>query len=775
MRATSSHSLRGKLLVLAMATSTVALVLSTFAFSTYEYFVVRAEAIRNLESEAGILAANVGAAAAFDDTEHAQLVLQSLKLRSEFEAAGVFNERREVLAKYQRIPSSRQYVLPDKPPPAGVQWRGAILFVWQPITYKDSRIGFVYLESSFSPIVTRFIQYLGLALIVLTASWLIALWLASRLQKRISAPIVELSRTAREITQRKDYTVRAVKQGDDEIGQLADGFNEMLAQIQTHDSALQAAHDGLERRVGERTQELEKEIVVRRRVEEALGDEKERLSVTLRAIGDAVITTDTDGRIVLFNPVAEMLTGVASSDACGCKLGDVLKIVDERTRLPAEDPVTRILCTEGPVDLGEKILLNTPHVEEPIVEYSGACIRDLVGRLVGVVLVFRDVTEKHHTAQELLRAGKIETIGLLAGGIAHDFNNILTAVIGNISMARMDAPPGSELAVTLAAAETAAIRAGDLTRQLLTFSKGGAPIKKTASLGELIRETTNFILHGTKVACQFAIADGLWSAEVDAGQISQVIHNIVLNAVQAMPNGGLLHVSAHNAMTDRIGGLSIPTGRYVAISIQDSGPGIPAEKIQRIFEPYFTTKKHGTGLGLATSYSIIKRHDGFINAESTPGEGTTFHIHLPATTVRPTEPTPARLTHAGQGRVLVMDDEPQILHLASAMLARLGYEAETVSDGETAVRAYRTALDTGSPYLAVILDLTIPGAQGGKETMRQLLEIDPAVKTIVSSGYSEDPIMAHYRTHGFGGILPKPYDIESLSSALHELLAPRPR
>jgi CheY-like chemotaxis protein len=338
----------------------------------------------------------------------------------------------------------------------------------------------------------------------------------------------------------------------------------------------------------------------------------------------------------------------------------------------------------------------------------------------------------------------------------------------------MRTDPESDTAEILMEAEKACARAADLTRQLLTFAKGGAPVRKTASLGEMIRECCEFSLRGSNVRCEFSVADDLWTVEIDVGQMSQVIQNLVINADQAMPEGGVIRVSAGNLVLDaenRPLGLPLDDGRYVKVSVADRGTGISKEHLSKIFDPYFSTKHKGSGLGLAISYSIVKSHDGYLGAASELGEGTTFEIYLPASevSVRPEEKKEQKLL-AGEGRVLLMDDEEQLRKSAGRILNKLGYEVEFAGHGEEAIEIYQKAQASGKPFDAVILDLTVPGGMGGKETIKKLIELDPEVKAVVSSGYSNDPVMAEFKEYGFQGVLVKPYKIEELGELLHKLI-----
>ncbi len=347
--------------------------------------------------------------------------------------------------------------------------------------------------------------------------------------------------------------------------------------------------------------------------------------------------------------------------------------------------------------------------------------------------------------------------------------------MGNMSLIRLEGGLGEDSSRSLAQAEKAAVRARDLTQQLLTFAKGGAPIRTAVSLPEVVREVAEFTLHGSKVRCQFTLAADLWPASADKGQIGQVVQNIVINAMQAMTEGGVVEITAANVQIGSEMGPILPPGRYVRLDITDHGPGIQRADLTRIFDPYFTTKLRGSGLGLATVHSIVKKHAGHINAESELGKGTTFTIWLPAVEVTALRETtalfaPSRPSGAGQTRVLVMDDEQFICDLACSILKRYGYQATAVKDGAAAVSEYARALAAGEPYAVIILDLTIPGGMGGRQTLEELLKLDPAVKAIVSSGYSNDMVLSNYQAHGFRGMISNPYDVSDFAHAVERVL-----
>jgi len=394
-------------------------------------------------------------------------------------------------------------------------------------------------------------------------------------------------------------------------------------------------------------------------------------------------------------------------------------------------------------------------------------VRDQIG-------VIGEQLEKEKAARleaALARASKLESLGVLAGGIAHDFNNLLTVVMGNLSLARLDRGLDRETQQCLAESERAAVRARDLTQQLLTFAKGGQPVRAATSLGALVCESAQFALHGSKVRAEFDLAADLWPADVDKGQIGQVVHNIVINACQAMPAGGEIRIVLRNEEVESAGRPGLAPGRYVRMSFADSGVGIDAEHLARIFEPYFTTKQKGTGLGLATVHSIVLKHQGHVDVQSHPGQGTTFRVWLPAAVAESAPLARADSEPAVRGgRVLVMDDEAAIRQFASIALKRMGLDVTAVSDGAAVEGEFTAAREAGRPYDLVILDLTVPGGMGGAEAMERLRRLDPGVRAIVSSGYSSDPVMAHYRDHGFRGRVPKPYQIEDLEKAVRAVL-----
>jgi len=516
---------------------------------------------------------------------------------------------------------------------------------------------------------------------------------------------------------------------------------------------------------------ITRDITERKKAEEDLLREKERLSVTLRSIGDGVITTDTEQNVVLLNRAAEMLTGWTLEEAEGRPVVEIFNIIDQEEHGRRINPVEIVLDTGQQVDLEKNIRIKSKDEVVRIIADSGAPIRNREGDIIGVVLVFRDVTEREFMQNELNKMQQLESIGVLAGGIAHDFNNILSAILGNISLARMEGVSDEEATKSIRDAEKATLKARELTAQLLTFSKGGTPIRESSLIQEIISDSVDFALRGSNVKCIYDIMDDLWHGDVDRGQIGQVVQNLVINAKQAMPDGGTVSITVENMIVARGSKLPLKPGDYIKIEISDSGSGIPHEDLEKVFDPYFSTKKTGHGLGLSVVYSIVKRHDGYILVESETGTGTAFKIFLPASKNKAVTRDISKADEKHErGKVLFMDDEEPIRHVAERMLKAMDCEIVLTSNGSEAVAAYVDALDNDTPFDLVIMDITIPGGMGGKETIRELLKIDPDIKAIISSGYSNDPVMSEYQKHGFKAVIAKPYKVEEMREMLDMVL-----
>jgi len=511
-----------------------------------------------------------------------------------------------------------------------------------------------------------------------------------------------------------------------------------------------------------------RDITERKRAEEALRESEERYRAVVEQSAEGIFLVDIDTRRFLeTNAAFRNMLGYTSDEILRLTSYDVIALDRETI-----DRTIRRIATEGQHYVGER---RYRRKDGSLVDVAVSATRIFYGGRGVLCAAVRDITERKRMEEELLKSRKLESVGILAGGIAHDFNNILTAVLGNISLAKADINGEDKTEITriLTEAENASLRAKGLTGQLLTFSKGGAPIKKTSSIGELIKDTTNFVLRGSNVKCELSMPDGLWLVEVDEGQVGQAISNLIINAQQAMPQGGTIRIHGENIAvgTGGVYGPPLQSGRYVKISVEDRGVGIPEEHISKVFDPYFTTKQKGSGLGLAIAYSIVKSHGGYISVKSEAGVGTTFYVYLPASQgkmaiKKEVEEEPS----VGKGRVLVMDDEEAIGKLVNRILTHVGYKVEFARDGAEAIESYKKAKESGQPFDAVIMDLTIPGGMGGKEAIKELLEIDPKVRAIVSSGYFNDPIMTDFKRYGFSGAIAKPYRIAELGRVVDEVI-----
>jgi PAS domain S-box-containing protein len=391
----------------------------------------------------------------------------------------------------------------------------------------------------------------------------------------------------------------------------------------------------------------------------------------------------------------------------------------------------------------------------------------------GTQVVFRDITARKQAEADLLRARKLESLALLAGGIAHDFNNLMTVVLANLTLARLELKDGSRGYQRVVATEKAALRARDLTQQLLTFAKGGAPVCQPVDVAAAAREAASFALAGSQTKLELQVEGPVVVAHADPGQLGQVLQNLLINARQAMQVEGTVYMTVDCvAIGAPQPDLPLPPGRYVQFRVRDTGHGIAAEHLAKIFDPFYTTRHFGTGLGLATTHAIVQRHGGWISVASKPGD-TEFRVWLPASD-QPAAPlastAPAQENGDGRGRVLVMDDDPLMRETAEAVVNALGYDCVAAADGAEAVARYREALDHGARFDAVLLDLTVPVGMGGRQAMVELRALDREVQAIVSSGYSNDAAMAAYADLGFAGVVQKPYTVAEISAVLRRVI-----
>ncbi|MEW6427282.1 MAG: PAS domain S-box protein [Thermodesulfobacteriota bacterium] len=569
----------------------------------------------------------------------------------------------------------------------------------------------------------------------------------------------------------------AVPYYDDNGGHL--GFRGILRDItsrKNNEQELARYRLHLEREIAARTENLQRqtesleaEIQLRRQTEQALLVNENRYRTLFTSSQDAILILKDD-RISACNPKAEQLFGRDGHSL----LGQSIPCLS-----PASQPDGRKSLTlwQGHANLalaGDAQIFNwsAARTDGSVIDSEISLQRFSMDGVFHLQAIVRDISLRKRLVAEMLKTQKLESTAILAGGIAHDFNNLLTGIVGNISLAKMSLDPDQPAFRHLEKTEQVSMRAKNLTRQLLTFAKGGKPVTRPASIAGLVEDTARFLLAGSAVSFRMEAGENLWTVCVDEGQISQVIQNLTTNALQAMGGAGTLTIRIGNVDAGPASLPVLPPGRYVHIEVQDSGNGIPPEIIDKVFDPFFSGKGQGSGLGLSVAFSVIRNHGGAISVESPPGMGTIFHIHLPAVDEEPETAAPENAPDRapGRGRIMVMDDEETVREVAANMLEFLGYTPFSVADGAEAVRLYQQEMHGPSPFSAVIMDLTIPGGMGGLEALRHLRAIDAGIVSIVSSGYANDPILAEFREHGFSGMLSKPYLLQDLARVLSTLL-----
>jgi len=514
-----------------------------------------------------------------------------------------------------------------------------------------------------------------------------------------------------------------------------------------------------------------RDITQQKETEEKLTKREERFREMARLLPYGIVETDIDLNITYTNQAGFDLLGYTQKDIDnGLKSIDILHPDDWEKLLQRVE----MHLNQEPTDPSEYRMYKKDGTCLVILFNSNAIFNN--GKAIGFRGSMVDLTEIKQLQKEIIRTQKLESTGLLAGGIAHDFNNILLGLFGNLSMAKNELASTSEAYKLIEEAEKSMSRAKDLTTQLLTFAQGGDPVKKDITLDQIVRETALFHLAGSNIKFNMEKPESLWQIHADKGQIGQVISNLVINARQAMPNGGQLFIKFENAAISGNKFSSFELDQYVKLSVSDQGIGISEEYLEKIFDPYFTTKQDGSGLGLAIVHSIILKHQGYISVNSSPGQGTTFVIYLPG--VEKTDQSNNTENENKQSqkrikpcRILVMDDDPLVRDVSTRMLSTLGHAVDLCEDGQSAIALYQKAMTTSKPYDLAILDLTIPGGLGGKDTIKKLLTIDPDIRVVVASGYSNDPVMANYKKYGFKAMATKPYTVEKIESILFQALS----
>jgi len=493
---------------------------------------------------------------------------------------------------------------------------------------------------------------------------------------------------------------------------------------------------------------------------DALAESEARFRDVFDTVGDGILVADSsNGKLVMANAAICDLLGYSATELIALSVRDI----HPKDRV---DAVIQLFESMVDGELDHALEIPMLHKSGGVVMADVSARRTVISNRRCVVGVFRDATDRLRGADEQLQVQKLESIRTLAAGIAHDFNNLLTGLIGNVSLAQLQLDKGQQAWELLDEAQRAAMRGTTLTRQLLTFAKGGAPVRTCISIVHVVRDSANLATSGSNVRCQLDLPDDPCVVTGDEGQLAQVFQNLVRNAVEAMPGGGVVGVQVSRQKSKGVD--------EICVEVSDHGSGIAPEAIDKIFTPFFTTKDKGSGLGLAVAFSIVQNHGGRIRVSSRPGLGTKFRVSLPALKGRESVPSSSTEEERGGGRVLVMDDEAMVVRIAERVLQSAGYRTQGAANGDAAVAAYREAFAQGQRFDAVILDLTVPGGMGGREAAEKILAIDPAARLMVSSGYSEDALMAEFRRHGFRAVLPKPYNAKQLFEAVRTLLQEEP-
>ena len=507
------------------------------------------------------------------------------------------------------------------------------------------------------------------------------------------------------------------------------------------------------------------------KMENFIKDREELLSTTLKSISDAVITTDSNGYITFMNSNAEQLTGWQQEEIIGKHIDSVYTLVNEKTGEKTPNPYQQVINQREIVELKNQLLKTRAGRDIPVTNINDP-IMDDQGAVIGTVVSLRDISEQKKLQSELAKAQKLEAIALRAKSIGHEFNNLLTVIRGNIDLLRHSLDQNHSAQALLIDADKAAVRATNLTNQFIAFSKDEGMIKRPEPFPDLIKGVANSILSDSSIRCSFAIPEDTWLMQVDKGQINQVLYTIIKIIYNSIDDSGEIKISAENTEITEKDMFPLDPGKYIKIVLRGHSAVIPGDLFKQLFDPYFTNAEQNDGLELASSYSIIKNHEGYISVESTLESGTIFYIFLPAATgeSRKIEKEGVLKTVEGEKRILVMDDQELVRIIVGKMLSFMGFEVEFARHGVEAVDIYQQAIKAGDPFDCVILDLTIPWGLGARETIIKLMEIDPEVKAIVSTGYSNDPSIYNYKELGFKGVIKKPYELQELSSLLKNLL-----
>jgi PAS domain S-box-containing protein len=776
MRWLYKSSIRRKLRLIIFATSSAALLLACAVFVTFDLLSSRRQIERDLATLAEITGSNCTAALTFNDPKAAREVLLTLSAKRQIRSACIYDREGRVFAKYRRSDLPDNFS-PPAPRPDGSQFAGNRLLLFGKIALDREQIGTVYIEADLHELRTRLLHFAGIVAAVLLASSVVVFLLASKLQRVISEPILHLASTAMMVSERKNYSLRAVKQGQDELGFLVDRFNEMLAQIQQRDEELQQHRDHLEEEVAARIGELRALNVQLLAAKEKAETARAQTVLLLNSTAEAIFGIDLDGNVTFCNPSCVRLLGHTDPGALmGKQVHGLIhgSRPDGAASTIADCPILQA-CEKGmAIHREDESFLRADGTSFPVEYWTYPIHRG--EEIVGAVITFVDITERKQLEWQFRQVQKMEAVGRLAGGVAHDFNNLLGVIIGYNDLLLDDISGADPRRKYVEEIRKATKRATSLTRQLLAFSRKQLLQPRVLDLNALVRDMEKMLrrMIGEDIDLTAALGSNLGCVKADPGQIEQVIMNMGVNARDAMPHGGRFIIETANADLDEAYARHhppMPPGRYVKLAVSDTGCGMDAETQSHIFEPFFSTKEvgKGTGLGLSTVYGIVKQSGGYIWVYSEPGQGATFKIYLPrvdgAAPARSPEKTQTELPRASE-TVLLVEDESPLRELSQELLEGAGY---TVLEAPNGLEAIQIAGLHNGPIHILLTDVVMPG-MSGPELAARLVPLRPEMRVIYMSGYPDELIAHHGFPEAASQFLEKPFTKESILLKLRQVL-----
>jgi len=755
-------TIKRKLIVIIMTISSFALLIAGTAVITYDYISYKNNMVRDLNILAEVIGTNSTAALEFNDDEAATEILSAVKAKKNINAACIYTIDGEILSIYNRDTDHR-FDFPTRPKTNFYKFRDDRLVLFQAISLDHKKIGFIYLVSNLNELYTREKRYAVIYLAILGISLFAAFLATTKLQKFISRPILKLADMAKVVSDKSDYSVRAVRQSRDELGFLTKRFNEMLKQIEERENALKEAHNSLEKKAVE----LKRELLERKRFEKALIESEERFRDLFDFAPDMYIILDPEGHIIDFNKRGLEKFGYALEELTGNHLKTVVYQKDhskverfirqtQKSGKPPQNVDVRLINKAG------KILWVS-------IEFS--LLKSVEEEIQFIRIICRDITEKKKLQEELERAQRLESAGRIAGQIAHDFNNLLGPLAAYPMLIREDLPEEHPVLEMVTEMEHAAKKIADINQQLLALGRRGHYPMEQINLNALIQNivSTQFRLKRNRI--KLDLQPDLLPMKGGAAQLTRALTNIVLNANEAIQEDGGINISSKNIYLDKpiVGYQTVKRGEYIQLKITDDGSGIKPENINKIFDPFFTTKTmdrlRGSGLGLSVVHGVMEDHKGYITVESEPKKGTTFTLYFPVTREIENELVKAvEKIKGGKESILIVDDDPIQRRVTSQLLNRLGYDIHTVTSGEQAIEYLKN-----DPQDLVILDMVMDGIDG-TETYQRILKFTPQQRAIVLSGYAMTKRVQKALKLGAGSFVPKPISLRSLATAVRKEL-----